>query len=147
MNAVLQQAFLNPDETRQWIFKEPGMFNELQLDHAPVIQSCVQHQRMRGHMAIGDSTILFVVKGTNTIKCGDTVVEVHENEMIILTGGTLIEYDKVGDPGFNNLFEALYFVIKDNLVKEFLTRTDLRKSTAHAIETTSLSVKPVKERL
>jgi len=147
MNAVLQQAFPNTDETRQWIFKEPGMFNELQLDHAPVIQSYVQRQRMRGHMAIEDSTILFVIKGTNTIKCGDTVVEVHENEMVILTGGTLIEYDKVCDPRFNNLFEAMYFVIQDNLLKEFLKRIDLRKSTASISETTSLSAKPVKERL
>lgn len=147
MNVVVQQPFLNTFETRQGLFKTPTMFNELQLDNEHVIQSCIHHGRRQGHMTVKDSTILFVLTGKTTIKCGEIFLQVNSGEMVILPKGIVVEYDKIGDADFNNLFEAIYFVAKDDLLKEFLVRVDLRRPNTFAVEKQSLTVKPVNERL
>ena len=63
--------------------------------------------------------------------------------MILLKKATSIRYEKEGEPTNDNIYESLMFCLKDDLIKEFLTTTNVKVQRMD--EEVKTSVNPMNE--
>jgi AraC-like DNA-binding protein len=97
----------------------------LSLDGYSLIEQCVHHIDTHGTMYLKEHLLLFMLEGSTRVVYGRQTFSVHRNEMILLKKGTSVYYEKSGNPENNNLYDCLMFSLKDELVKSFLTSTEL----------------------
>ncbi len=100
--------------------------NSLMLDGCSVIDSCVHSMKGIGSMFLEEHLLLFVLEGKITLYYGKQTYTVQKNEMILLKKATSIRYEKEGEPTNDNIYESLMFCLKDDLIKEFLTTTNVK---------------------
>lgn len=98
----------------------------LSLDGHTVIEQCTHTIDEKGTMYLGDNLLLFLLEGSLKVTFGKQTFEVNRNEMLVLNKATLISYESSGNPLNNNLFHCLMVSLKDDLVKTFITSTDLK---------------------
>ncbi len=100
----------------------------LTLDGYALIEQCVHHIDSQGTMYLKEHLLLFQLEGSTKLAYGKQVFHIRRGEMILLKKGTAINYEKSGEPGKNNLFDCLVFYLKDDLIRSFLTSTELNIS-------------------
>ncbi|HEY0177138.1 MAG TPA: AraC family transcriptional regulator [Pedobacter sp.] len=124
----------------------PYYHNALTLNGLSIVESCTHTQKSKtGSMFLEDHLLLFVLEGRMTINYGKTSYTVHKNEMVLLKKSINIEYDKIGNPGNNDIYDSVMFFLKDEFLLDFIKLTGV--SSTQTIEMAKVSVKPVKERL
>lgn len=100
--------------------------NSLKLDGCSVIESCIHSMEAQGTMFLEEHLLLFVLEGRATLYYGKQTYVVNKNEMILLKKATSIRYEKEGNPDNDNIYDSLMFCIKDDLLKEFLTMSNVK---------------------
>ncbi|PWV50612.1 AraC family transcriptional regulator [Chitinophaga sp. S165] len=98
----------------------------LSLDGYSLIEQCAHNINENGTMYLEEHLLLFLLEGSLKVIYGKESFQVNRNEMILLKKATLINYESVGNPLNNNLFSCLMFSLKDEMIKSFLTSTDLK---------------------
>ncbi len=98
----------------------------LSLDGHSVIEQCAHNIDEEGTMYLQDNLLLFLLEGSLKVTYGRQSFQAIKNEMILLNKATLITYQSSGNPLNNNLFYCLMISLKDDLIKSFLTSTDLK---------------------
>ncbi len=104
----------------------PVCENALLLDGCSVIQQCIHFMQGSGTIYLEDHLLLFVLEGTNTLTYGRQTYVVSKNEMILMKKATSVGYQKTGNPDNDNIYDSLMFCLKDELLKEFLSMTDVK---------------------
>lgn len=103
-----------------------GCQNSLKLDGCSVIDSCVHSMKGVGSMFLEEHLLLFVLEGKITFYHGKQTYTLHRNEMILLKKATSVRYEKEGEPENDNIYESLMFCLADDLIKEFLTLSNVK---------------------
>lgn len=98
----------------------------LSLDGYSLIEQCMHNIDENGTMYLEEHLLLFLLEGSLKVIYGKESCQVNRNEMILLKKATLINYESLGNPVNNNLFSCLMFSLKDDMIKSFLTSTDLK---------------------
>ncbi|MDR2919886.1 MAG: AraC family transcriptional regulator [Tannerella sp.] len=104
----------------------PVCQNSLVLDGCSVIDSCVHSMKGVGTMFLEEHLLLFILEGKITFYYGKQSYTVRKNEMILLKKATSVRYEKEGDADNDHIFESLMFCMKDDLIKEFLTMSNVK---------------------
>lgn len=104
----------------------PVCQNSLMLDGCSVIDSCVHSMKGVGNMFLEEHLLLFVLEGRITLYYGKQTYTVRKNEMILLKKATSLRYEKEGAPENDNIYESLMFCLKDDLIKDFLTQSNVK---------------------
>lgn len=104
----------------------PVCQNSLVLDGCSVIDSCVHSMKGVGTMFLEEHLLLFVLEGKITFYYGKQSYTVRKNEMILLKKATSVRYEKEGEADNDHIFESLMFCMKDDLIKEFLTMSNVK---------------------
>lgn len=92
----------------------------LKLNGLTVIAFCLHTQSKTGTFFLKDHLLLYVKSGAYTVRFGDQTVTVRSNEMVFLHKSIVIEYDKSGESGSENLLDYMMFFLNDNLLKDFI---------------------------
>lgn len=97
----------------------------LRLDGCSVIEQCIHSMQGSGTMFLEEHLLLFVLEGSNTLTYGKQKYVVGKNEMILLKKATAVRYEKKGNPENDNIYDSLMFCLKDDILKEFLTKAEI----------------------
>ncbi|MGX5858290.1 helix-turn-helix domain-containing protein [Dyadobacter jiangsuensis] len=117
----------------------------LSLNGHSLIEQCTHSIDEEGSMFIEEHLLLFLLEGDLKVTYGKQSLGVSKNEMILLNKGTLINYESSGNPEKGNLFYCLMISLKDELIKSFVTSTDL-KITKQLVDVETLpTVQPMDE--
>lgn len=100
--------------------------NALMLDGCSVIEQCIHSMEAKGTMYLEEHLLLMVLEGSVTLSYGKQQYVVGKNEMILLKKAIAVKYDKVGNPENDNIYDSLMFSIKDDLLKSFLTASEIK---------------------
>jgi AraC-like DNA-binding protein len=119
--------------------------NVLSLNGFSVIERCVHNINSHEFMYLKDHLLIFVLEGSLNIVYGKQILQVNKNEMILLKKATLIQYERSGNHENSNLFDCLTFYLKDDLVRSFLTSTELSISRLNINDKLYTSVEPMDE--
>jgi AraC-like DNA-binding protein len=115
----------------------------LKLNGFSVIESCIFTQERSGSMFLEDHLLLFVLHGTYTVRHGNQEYTVRKNEMVLLQKAIVVQYEKSGEPGDEDLLDCMMFFLKDELLKEFIKMANIK--FAQPVAPVPVSVKPVSE--
>ena len=130
------------------LMNAPYYHNALTLDGLSIVESCTHTNASTsrtGTMFLEEPILMVVLEGTNVLTVGKMQYVVRKNEMVLLKKATQIGYHKTGDPEKNNVYDSLYFFLKEEFIIDFMKMAKI-ESTATA-ETAVTMVKPVNERL
>lgn len=98
----------------------------LLLDGHSLIEQCAYNIDKEGTMYLQDNLLIFLLEGSIKITYGKQSFQVNKNEMLLLNKATLIKYKTSGNPSINNLFYCHMISLKEDMIKSFLTSTDLK---------------------
>lgn len=115
----------------------------LLLDGDSLIEQCTHNIDEEGTMYLQDNLLLFLLEGCLKVTYGKQSFEVNKNEMLLLNKATLIKYQSSGNPLNNNLFYCLMISLKDDMIKSFLTSTDLKMIKQDFVGDLLSSVQPM----
>lgn len=118
-------------------------YASLSLDGVPVIQHIVNFEDNQGAMYLQDHLLIFILEGSAKIIYGNEIFNVNKNEMILLKKATFVYYEKYIGQEDREIFDCMMFTIKEELVKSFLTITELNISKRY--DTRRSSVEPVND--
>lgn len=107
------------------LIEGPAPQSSLLLDGCSVIEQCIHSMEAKGTMYLEEHLLLFVLEGKNTLTYGKQVYQVNRNERILLKKATSVQYEKIGNPDNDNIYDSLMFSLKDDLIKSFLATTEL----------------------
>lgn len=117
----------------------------LSLDGRSVIEQCTNKVDEEGTMYLEDNLLLFILEGSLKVTFGQQSFQADKNEMILLKKATLIRYKSYGNPDNGNLFYCLMISLRDDLVKNFITGTDLKIIKRDFVGDLLSSVQPMDE--
>jgi AraC-like DNA-binding protein len=117
----------------------------LSLDGNSLIEQRTRNIDERGSMYLQDNLLLFLLDGSLKVTYGKQSFEANKNDMLLLNKATLIKYESSGDPLKNNLFYCLMISLKDDMIKSFLTSTDLKIIKRDFLGDLLSSVQPMDE--
>ncbi|MCC8144632.1 MAG: hypothetical protein LIO97_12720 [Tannerellaceae bacterium] len=103
-----------------------GCQHSLKLDGCSVIDSCVHSTKGSGSMFLEEHLLLFVLAGKITFYHGKQVYTLGRNKMILFKKATYVKYEKEGEPENDHIYESLMFCLTDDLIKEFLTLSNVK---------------------
>lgn len=115
----------------------------LKLDGCSVIEQCIHSMEGSGTMFLEEHLLLFVLEGSNTLTYGKQVYVVNKNEMILLKKATAIKYEKKGNSDNDNIYDSLMFCLKDDILKDFLTKAEV--SISRSDEEIKTTVNPMSD--
>lgn len=133
------------------IMKVPqGLTNDahqiaLKLNGLTVFESCVYMESKTGTLFLEDHMLLFVLNGTYTVRFGNQVHTVRKDEMVLLQKSIVIEYEKSGEDGSENLLDYMMFFLKDEILNDFIKMANVMP--AYPSVMVPISVLSVNERL
>lgn len=133
------------------IMKVPqGLTNDvhqiaLKLNGLTVFESCVYIESKTGTLFLEDHMLLFVLNGTYTVRFGNQVHTVRKDEMVLLQKSIVIEYEKSGEDGSENLLDYMMFFLKDEILNDFIKMANVMP--AYPSVMVPISVLSVNERL
>jgi hypothetical protein len=104
----------------------PGQQSALMLDGCSVIEQCIHSMEARGTMHLEEHLLLIVLEGTVTLTYGKQQYVLEKNDMILLKKAISVQYDKVGNPDNDNIYDSLMFSLKDDLLKTFLASSEVK---------------------
>lgn len=124
---------------------DPNTQAILVLEDCSIAEHCTHEAEANGIMFLQEHLLLFVLAGTNKLSYGNQSFYVNQHEMILLKKSTMVHYQKIADS--NNVFDCMMFSIPDDLLKSFLSTSDLMMPSK--IETTTVDVDsyPMNDRL
>lgn len=102
--------------------------NTLELDGCTLIEQCIHSTEVRGTMYLEQHLLLIVLEGTVVLTYGKQEYTVGKNDMILLKKATAVKYHKFGNTENDNIYDSLMFSIKDDLLKSFLSTSEIRVS-------------------
>lgn len=97
----------------------------LSLDGHSLIEQYLHTIDEAGTMYLHDNLLLCLLEGSLKVTFGKQSFQVNKNDMLVLNKATLINYESSGSPFNNNLFSCVMISLKDDMIKSFLTSTDL----------------------
>ena len=115
----------------------------LSLDGESLIEKYMHTIEGTGTMYLHDNLLLCLLDGNLKVTFGKQTFEVNQNDMLILNKATLINYESSGNPLNNNLFSCLMISLKDDMIKSFLTSTDLKMIKNDFVGDVLSSVQPM----
>ncbi|MCF0065773.1 AraC family transcriptional regulator [Dyadobacter chenwenxiniae] len=104
----------------------PGQQSALMLDGCSVIEQCIHSMEAKGTMYLEEHLLLIVLEGTVTLTYGKQQYTLGKNDMILLKKAISVQYDKVGNPDNDNIYDSLMFSLKDDLLKTFLASSEVK---------------------
>ncbi|MFT3739576.1 MAG: AraC family transcriptional regulator [Breznakibacter sp.] len=124
-------------------------FKELSLkvQGAIIVQACTHTQSHIGSMYLQDHLLLVVLKGTNTITFGEEKYVVNAGEMILLRKATIINFHKVGDANQEDIYDCLFFFLKDEFLSDFVKAVSLKSDISPDDSRFHITVASAKDRL
>jgi len=131
-----------PDEGMR---ARPYLRYSLVTDDFTVVDSCAQVPAITGSMFLKEHLLLFVLQGTYIIRFGEQVYTLGENQMALLKKAIVVEYEKIGAPENDNLFEGMMFFLQDDLLKEFIKNINV--PVQKPAELSSISVRNMTPRM
>ncbi|WP_164998502.1 AraC family transcriptional regulator [Chryseobacterium sp. 3008163] len=102
--------------------------NTLELDGCTLIEQCIHSTEVRGTMYLEQHLLLIVLEGTVVLTYGKQEYTVGKNDMILLKKATAVKYHKFGNAENDNIYDSLMFSIKDDLLKSFLSTSEIKVS-------------------
>lgn len=117
----------------------------LKLNGLTVIESCIYTECKEGTLFLEDHMLLFVLKGTYTVRFGDQVHTVRKNEMVLLHKSIVIEYQKSGEEEAEYVLDYMMFFLKDEVLNDFIKMANVMPAYPSIL--VPISVFPVNERL
>jgi AraC-like DNA-binding protein len=102
----------------------------LMLNGYSAIQSCTFDQYQEGSIFLEENMLLFILEGTFRFRYGKAEYEVSDNEMAFLKKDILIHYETAMQPGRDVKVRFILFSLKHELVKEFVTLSELPVSVS-----------------
>lgn len=96
----------------------------LRLDGASVIGQCIVTAGQHGTFFLRQHMLYVVLGGKVVLRTGHQRVTLHKNEMVMLRKYSTIEYSKSGN-GATGVFESMLFAIRDDFLREFLSKQNL----------------------
>lgn len=78
--------------------------------------------------------LLFVLEGKYTVRFGAEVHTVHKHEMVLVHKSIAIHYEKSGEPDSDYVLNYMMFLLKDELINEFIQLAGSIPPTAAAIQ-------------
>lgn len=105
---------------------EPVGYGTLQMDGCTVIEQCIHSMECKGTMYLQSHMLLFMLEGRITLNYGKQTYVVGKNEMILLKKATSVQFEMVGDAENDNIYDGTMICIKDELLKEFITISDVK---------------------
>lgn len=103
----------------------------IKMGDISVIRSCAftgASAPYKGSEFLSEHLLLYVLDGSYVATYGTERVEVCQNEMILLRKAIAIEYEKYGDPENNGRFDAVVFLMSDDLIREFVKTSGFRSN-------------------
>ncbi|SHL23084.1 helix-turn-helix domain-containing protein [Chryseobacterium polytrichastri] len=98
--------------------------NSLVLDGYSVIEKCIQNTEEKGMLYLEESVLLLVLEGSASLTFGKQTYTVAKNQLTLLKKARVYEYEKKGNSNNKNIYHELLIVLKDDLIKSFLTTTE-----------------------
>ncbi|WP_166333075.1 helix-turn-helix domain-containing protein [Sphingobacterium chungjuense] len=102
--------------------------NSLVLDGCSVIEQCIHSTEVKGTMFLEQHLLLIVLEGWVILTYGKQHYTVRKNEIILLKKATAVKYHKFGNTDNDNIYDSLMFSIKDDLLKSFLSTSEIKIS-------------------
>lgn len=102
--------------------------NTLELDGCTLIEQCIHSTEVRGTMYLEQHLLLIVLEGSVVLTYGKQEYKLGKNDMILLKKATAVKYHKFGNTGNDNIYDSLMFSIKDDLLKSFLSTSEVKVS-------------------
>lgn len=124
-------------------------FKELSLkvEGATIVQACTHTQSHIGSMYLQDHLLLVVLKGTNTITFGKERYIVNAGEMILLRKATIINFHKIGDVSQGDIYDCLFFFLKDEFLNDFIKTVSLKSDISSSNLHFHITIASAKDRL
>lgn len=112
------------------------------------IESCTRTEGAAGTLFLENHMLLFVIEGTYTVRFGTVVHTAHKHEMVLIHKSIAVHYEKSGEPHSDYILNYMMFLLKDELIDEFIKLADYPSSSTSVAKTTSpISVHTIDERL
>ncbi|MEJ5089403.1 helix-turn-helix domain-containing protein [Sphingobacterium faecium] len=102
--------------------------NALVLDGCSVIEQCIHSTEVKGTMYLEQHLLLIVLEGSVVLTYGKQKYTVEKNDMILLKKATAVKYHKFGNVENDHIYDSLMFSIKDDLLKSFLSSSEVKVS-------------------
>ena len=102
--------------------------NTLELDGCTVIEQCIHSTEVQGTMYLEQHLLLIVLEGSVVLTYGKQEYKLGKNDMILLKKATAVKYHKFGNSENDNIYDSLMFSIKDDLLKSFLSTSEIKVS-------------------
>ncbi len=102
--------------------------NTLELDGCTLIEQCIHSTEVKGTMYLEQHLLLIVLEGTVVLTYGKQEYTVGKNDMILLKKATAVKYHKFGNTENDNIYDSLMFSVKDDLLKSFLSTSEINMS-------------------
>lgn len=118
----------------------------LRMNGLSAIESCTRTEGATGTLFLEDHMLLFVIEGVYTVQFGTEVHTVHKHEMALIHKSITIQYEKSGEPNSDYVLNYMMFLLKDELINEFMKLADYTSALVVRIPT-SVSVHTIDDRL
>lgn len=102
--------------------------NFLMLDGCSVIEQCIHSTEAKGIMYLEQHLLLIVLEGSVDLTYGKQEYKLGKNDMILLKKATAVKYHKFGNAENDNIYDSFMFSIKDDVLKSFLSTSEIRMS-------------------
>lgn len=96
----------------------------LSMKGLSAIESCTRTEGATGTLFLENHMLLFVIEGTYTVRFGTAVHTAHKHEMVLIHKSIAIQYEKSGEPNSDYLLNYVMFLLKDDLIDEFIKLAD-----------------------
>lgn len=104
--------------------------NFLMLDGCSVIEQCMHSTEAKGTMYLEQHLLLMVLEGSVDLTYGKQEYKLDKNDMILLKKATAVKYHKFGNAENDNIYDSFMFSIKDDVLKSFLSTSEIKVSKA-----------------
>lgn len=102
--------------------------NTLVLDGCSVIEQCIHSTEVKGTMYLEQHLLLIVLEGSVILTYGKQKYTIEKNDMILLKKATAVKFHKFGNVENDHIYDSLMFSIKDDLLKSFLSTSEVKVS-------------------
>ncbi|MCR2805449.1 AraC family transcriptional regulator [Paenibacillus soyae] len=96
----------------------------LRMKGLSAIESCTRTEGAAGTLFLENHMLLFVIKGTYTVRFGSSVHTAHKHEMVLIHKSIVIQYEKSGEPNSDYTLNYMMFLLQDELIDEFMKLAD-----------------------
>ncbi|NML69144.1 helix-turn-helix transcriptional regulator [Chryseobacterium sp. RP-3-3] len=98
------------------------------LDGCSIIEQCIHSTEVKGTMYLEQHLLLIVLEGSVVLTYGKQEYTLGKNDMILLKKATAVKYHKFGNAENDNIYDSFMFSIKDDLLKSFLSTSEIKVS-------------------